>query len=507
MLPLLVTGLFAVAFALRILPHCFAPAGAGVDHWFWKMYIETYRRERVFPPTLPQYILDEHQWYPPVFPLLMAQLPHWVFDRWSHLIAIVIDLARMALLLTVAYRQSYGSLAVVGLAGMLYATSPILVSYNIQLNPRGLAALFLDGCFMLLLWRYSYGGSVWLWAVVLLLAGLILLTHKMTTQLLWFIAIGAGLIYRDAALLLLVPGSIAVAMVLSRGFYVKILAAHWDIVRFWNRHWRWIGADPLRESPIYGNPTYERPRKLHPSGLRGFVWRCQVLFGLNPAAWIACLLVYERLFVRSPFLIYPTWLLVWLLLTCLLAALTTFVSSLKCIGAGYLYLYNASLLASLVVALTYRYTRLPEVSTPFAALVLLLNAVALAVYYRSFATNRRTRIDDGFERMLLRLKALPRGVVMCLPQSWHEPVAYKTGQPVLYGAHGYGFRRMEPVFPRLLLPVREVVKRYRIRYLLTMEGVMTERFEAELPAATCVREGEYLLYSFEHGADGGEGTR
>ena len=52
MLPLLVTGLFAVAFALRILPHCFAPAGAGVDHWFWKTYIETYRRERVFPPTL-----------------------------------------------------------------------------------------------------------------------------------------------------------------------------------------------------------------------------------------------------------------------------------------------------------------------------------------------------------------------------------------------------------------------------------------------------------------------
>ncbi|MCG2758928.1 MAG: hypothetical protein L6263_10905, partial [Desulfobacteraceae bacterium] len=73
MLILLVITLATVAVILRFLPHYIAPKGLGVDHWFWKAYIEEYRRNRIFPPVLPQYIFDQHQWYPPFFPLLMAK--------------------------------------------------------------------------------------------------------------------------------------------------------------------------------------------------------------------------------------------------------------------------------------------------------------------------------------------------------------------------------------------------------------------------------------------------
>ena len=93
-------GLYSSAASL---PDRLAPQGAGVDHWFWKTYIETYRRTRVFPPVLPQYTLDEHQWYPPLFPMLMARLPARLFDSWSHVIAICIDLLRMLILFGVAY--------------------------------------------------------------------------------------------------------------------------------------------------------------------------------------------------------------------------------------------------------------------------------------------------------------------------------------------------------------------------------------------------------------------
>jgi len=102
-----------------------------------------------------------------------------------------------------------------------------------------------------------------------------------------------------------------------------------------------------------------------------------VLFGFNPSAWIACLLVYERLAVQSPFLIYPTYLLVWLLLPCLFALLTTFVPVLRCLGAGYLYVYNTSFLAALLLSLTFQYTRNPGFSTPFVILAVLLNAGGL----------------------------------------------------------------------------------------------------------------------------------
>jgi len=491
----LVAGLLAFAYALRAIPLWLSPQGVGVDHWYWKTYIETYRRDRRFPPELPQYILDEAQWYPPLFPVIMARLPPALFDRWTHQLAIVIDLARMALLLGLAYWQSDGTLVVVAIAGLVYATTPIQVSYNVQLNPRGLAALMLDGLLMALLWS-MYGGSWWAWACVVALGGLIVLTHKMTTQVFWFVMLATALIYRRWEIAVVVPASMAAAMLLSRGFYYKVLRAHWDIVRFWAKHWRWLGADPVRESPIYGEPGYQRSEKLHKRGLRGLVWHCFILFGFNPAAWIACLLVYERVFLRSSVLIYPTPFLIWLLLSCLFACVTTFIPVMKCLGAGYLYVYNTSVMASLILALTFQYTRAPQYSTPFVELALILNLLGLGVYGRQFIRNKRTRVDEHLDVVIQELGRRPRGVVMCLPTNWSEVIAYRTGYPVLWGGHGYGFNRMEPTYPRLLIPIREVVSRYNVRYLLTMNSVVNARFEADLPRATTLQRGEYRLYSF-----------
>src|SRR5437773_12036574 len=101
MIWLIAASVFLVAYVLRVGSHWLAPRGLGVDHWFWKSYVETYRRERRFPPDLPQYILDEAQWYPPLYPMLMARLPARLFDAWSHHVALLIDLARLALLLAV----------------------------------------------------------------------------------------------------------------------------------------------------------------------------------------------------------------------------------------------------------------------------------------------------------------------------------------------------------------------------------------------------------------------
>ena len=496
-LVLLVVGLLALAATLRLVPRWWSPGGAGVDHWFWKTYIETYRSTRVFPPVLPQYRLDEHQWYPPLFPLLLARLPARVFDSYSHVVAIAIDMLRMLLLLSVAYWQSDGSLRVIAIAGLIYATIPIQTSYNIQLNPRGLGARMLEIILVLMLWYYVSGDGWWVWVPIVVLSGLILLTHKMTTQLFWFVVIGTAVIYREWWLLALLPASIAAAYLLSGTFYTKVAKAHWDIVAFWHRNWRWIGSDWLRESPIYGDGVYERPEKLHRSGLRGRIWQLYVLFGFNPAAWIACLLVYDRLFLSAPVLIYPTYLLVWLLLPCLFALLTTFVGPLKSLGAGYLYVYNTSLIAALLLSLTFEYTRAPEFSTPFVLLALLLNIGGLVTYYVRFYQDKRARVDTGLGVMLETLRGQPSGVVMCVPANWYEVVSYKTGHPVLWGGHGYGFTRLEPIWPRLMLPIRDVMASYDVRYLLTMDRMLPDTFVADLPPARVLTHEDYRLYCFE----------
>ena len=492
---LLTGGVIALAAGLRLLPFFLSPHGAGVDHWFWKKYIETYRANRRFPPVLPQYILDEYQWYPPLFPLLLSLLPARAFDALSRHISVLVDLLRLALLMGVAYWQTDGRMTVVLMAGLIYATIPIQTSYNIQLNPRGLAALMLDVLLIGLLWIYDLNAGLWAWVVVLLLSGLIPLTHKMTTQLMWFIILCTAVVYLRPSLLLLIPASMAVATLLSRGFYIKVLRAHWDIVSFWHRNWKWIGCDPLRESPLYGDGTYERPQKLHRTGLKGRIWQLYVLFGFNPCGWIACLLVYERLFTESV-LIYPTYMLVWLVLTCMFALLTTFVPVLRGIGAGYLYVYNTSFMAALVLAMTFEYTTAPMLSTPFVLGALLLNILGLTVYYVRFHRDQRGRVDTGLNVMLEVLRDEPVGVVMCVPANWYEVVSYRTPHAVLWGAHGYGFKRVEPVWPRLQLPIKDVIARYGVRYLLTMEGMLPDRFVEDLPPAKMITRGRHQLYCF-----------
>jgi hypothetical protein len=96
---LLVAIVLSLGLLLRIRPHGLSGGGLGVDQWFWKTYIETYRRERQFPPKLPQYALDEEQWYPPLFPLFLARLPAAGFNLCNHIFAAFVDLIRMLLML------------------------------------------------------------------------------------------------------------------------------------------------------------------------------------------------------------------------------------------------------------------------------------------------------------------------------------------------------------------------------------------------------------------------
>jgi hypothetical protein len=229
--------------------------------------------------------------------------------------------------------------------------------------------------------------------------------------------------------------------------------------------------------------------------LKGRIWQLYVLFGFNPCGWIACLLVYERLFIQSV-LIYPTYMLVWLLLTCMFALLTTFVPVLRSIGAGYLYVYNTSFMAALVLAMTFEYTTEPSLSTPFVMVALLLNVLGLLVYYVRFHRDQRGRVDTSLNEMLEVLRGEPIGVVMCVPANWYEVVSYRTPHSVLWGAHGYGFKRVEPVWPRLQVPIKDVIEQYGVRYLLTMEGMLPTAFVEDLPPARVIARDRYQLYCF-----------
>ena len=500
------SALIVLALLLRVIPAALAPRDAGVDQWFWRAYIEKLKAAKIFPPQLPQFLLDEAQWYPPLFPVVISKLPAAAFTRHGRYLAVLIDLVRLGVLVVATHWLSGSDEAAI-FAGAAYLTTPLLVTYNMQLNPRGMAALFLDLCWLTVAALLLRDGTPWLWGLALFLAGLVLLTHKMTTQVFWFVSlVGAGISGR-IELALLVPGSMVAAYLISGGFYRKVLSAHADVISFWYRNWHWSGSNPILESPIYGEPGFESPTKYYRSGWRPWLRRLQFVIGFNP--WMpAVLMIGAAAYVDGyAFSRIEAWVLVWLCLCFAFALLTTLVPMLRCLGQGYLYGYNGSFPAALALGMTWRSVGNHGYWQAMVALTLLACLVGLAAFFRALRSSRTMKVDAQLEAAIKRLAALPEGVVMCFPQHWHDAVAYRTQHSVLFGGHGYGVQQLQGLFPRLLVPVGTLIARHGVKYLLTYKGYCNTRFLADLPAANMERFGEYRLYCFRrHCSEGNNST-
>jgi len=476
-------GVVLLALALRVIPIRLSGPGFGGDRWYWRAYIEEVRASGRIPPRLPQYLLDVAHWYPPAFPWLVARLPPALLDRYDRWLAVGLDLARLLLAMAAARQLGFGTgqLLVVGIT---YAISPILVSYNSQLNPRALGAILLDGCVLLCLTAIGGAGPVaWLGAA-LLLAG-VLLTHKMTTQLAVAYALVAAVL-TGPALLALLPVAVGLALVVSRGFYLKVLRAHVDIVTFWDRNWRWLFCHPVHDSPLYREAGREEaPDRLHRPGLRGVARSLAGIFGFLPSAWLAVAAAGGSRADEG--------LLAWTLTALCFALATTYVPRLRCLGAGYLYSYNAALPASLLWGSLW--ARPEAWLAPLWAVACLASCASLAVAIRRVAATRSAGADEDWDAVVKHVKNLPPGPILCLPYGRADALAYATGRPVVWGGHGYGFRELEPLFPRLLVPVAEVRRRYGVRYLLT-EDRQPAAFEAAVGDAQAAAEfGRYKLLS------------
>src|SRR4030042_6521586 len=175
---------------VRIRPLRANPA-LGVDHWYWLLCAEDVKRRRKLPPRLPYFMLEiEEQWYPPLFAGLLALLPmKWLKD-YGGLISQSIDILH-GFVIFLAVLWFSNSLVIAFLSGLSYLIAWFPLTYNTQLQPRGLANLLLTLAIGGL-WFYIDTGSYSIWIGVLILSVILLFLHKMTVQMWVIYLLGFG---------------------------------------------------------------------------------------------------------------------------------------------------------------------------------------------------------------------------------------------------------------------------------------------------------------------------
>jgi hypothetical protein len=432
-------------------------AGQRVDHHYWLLAAEAFRRASRLPIELDgRYLMEPRaQAYPPLFGWLLARLPPallassrcvWVSQAADGLAALIV--IALGLWMGIGWT---GALVIVATLSI----SPILVSYNTQLNPRSFGNLFLVAMLACEVVAVNLPlHTAWpMWALAMLLAAGVWLTHKMTIQLMlalwlpWAIALGSGW-----AVLVPVMGLALAAAVAGPGAMLYQLAAHVDIVRFWTRNWSYLGIHPIRHSPIYGQPAAARSGALHAQGWRNVVAQLRLMVGYAP---LLVLMPLALPFGQAA----PAWLLVWSLGTLLWALATALWGRLKGLGSGALYLFNGVIPAALWAGLSVERDDAGALLAFGAATAISLVALGLGWRQRQA---RRGATEAQFEAILAYLRTQPPQRLAVFPLNAVDAVAAGTPHSVLWGAHGYSFDALEPIFPRVTQRLASTFARYRI---------------------------------------------
>lgn len=461
----------------------------GCDAYFFLLCAESFRARKRLPIVLPElYLLEPtEQWYPPLFAMLLGILPHRLLVshfRWlNHLLDSLVGLGVFLLARHLApdTPAAWAALA-------LYAIEANLLAEYQTLTARSLAAALFTALLCLGLAATTTGEPT-LAALALLAGVLLFFTHKLAMQLLWFLLPWLTLLLAQPLWALLLVGIYALALLVGRRLTLNILRAHADIVAFWYRNWRLLSAHPVRQSPVYGEEqaagfhgTKGRSATLHLKRLlMGSPW-------LPAVALAACLQTDLGPTGRS--------LIAAIVGIHLWAALTLFVPPLRCLGEGTKYLkFSAPLCVAVGVTATWTADEPALWLLALLAMAWQLFQWGLVVRDSRRADQSRGTLDPELAPVLARLREAQGARVLCLPSHLADTVAYHTRRQVLFGGHGYGFRRLEPFFPVLRKTVEQFVAEHGLTHMLLHAGLTDIN---ELRCASSFRlllaSGGYWLY-------------
>ncbi len=489
-------SLLLIGLWVRMRPLQVNPA-LGVDHWYWLLCAEDVKRRRRLPPRLPYFMLEiEEQWYPPLFAGLLALLPmRWLRDHGGKISQLVDVLHGLIIFLAVLWLSN--SLVIAFLSGLSYHVAWFPLTYNTQLQPRGLANLLLTLA-MGGLWFYINTGSFGIWAGVLVISVILLFLHKMTVQMWVIYLLGFGVWAWDWKILFLIPASVFLALIVSKGFYIKILKAHWDIISFWHENIRFLGSHQYYESTLYRKEEFVSTA-FHQPGWHHQMRKLLSLFKYNAFVLVLPVLAYHAIYQTQGRLEKFLWM--WLGMTYLWTLLTTFIPYFLALGTGHYYLYQTFFPLFLLAGLSIRSMTVCLQSWLFAfwGTGLVYSFVRWEKYCRSISLHKTATVGKDLKEVLDYLKELPKDGIFCIPFQLPDGAAYWSRKKVFWGGHSYGFHALlKPYFPIMREDVKEILKSKPLSYLLFWRGYLKSLKDIGLEEKKDIRflfgKGEYELY-------------
>ncbi len=468
--------LLALYLRLRVF---FGTQPGGVDTWYYLASAQALRKQKRLPISLPQYLLHEPtESYPAGFPIFLSLLPPDWLRRYFWLLSPLIDTVHLLLLYLISYRLTDSVLAAFT-AGFIYAVTPQLISETRNLNGRAFASLLQTLAMLALLrivipghgpTRAVTGVSSLAWIVVaVLLIALLYNTHTSTTIAFVISTATLTVVSRSPLFLGLALLGLPLAIVISGGYYLRVIRNHWCAALFWYRNVRLTRAHQIKDSPLFRQPGQEPVPSsvgLYRRSGRGWLGLIVRLVGENPFVLPMLPLLATPIFPN----LWATYMYWWAVSIVAWAILTTFVPPLRIFGPGVHYMKASVFPTAYVLAVTVNvYEGAVSSVGLLLAIAVIVSFAALAYFYRFMAvrqTEHTSQTPPDLAAAAQYLRAAPGGRVLVLPNMYADYVAYTAEKAVVWGGHSGDLTRFEEFFPVLRQPLPYFFETYAVDYLV-----------------------------------------
>lgn len=458
-----------ISYFLQIYPRFFNKY-FGVDVWTRLIETDIIRKNHYRIPKgviKKGFIFEGYFDYPPVFILFLSLFSKKALEKYQGFIAPFFD-ALLNISVYFIALQLTNDIYVALLAQLIYTLTPVVAIENSSLVPRSIGyLLFSLSFYFILLYTGSNQGQLLFIILGLIFSVLTLLTHRFATQSLLFISIFFAIIEMSPIYLYVFALSMISAIVLSRGYYLRVLKVHITNIIFWSKNssnrfaHQVYGHVPSSKNPDLVGIIYKLLAKLAPITL------------LVSNVWILSGLLFFT--TNAPKTLMLEKLALWGIFFYVLAVLVLMIKYLIPIGEGYRYLEMTQLPTAILSSyLFFHFYNSPFRMLAIITLVLFLGGsllVILVIQYKAVIKDKNRSFTKDMRdtcQFIKKLPGTPR--IMCLPHQVTTMVAYNTNADILVGIDSHSVQYMGDFYPVLKKPISELAKKYKLDYLFLRES-------------------------------------
>lgn len=471
----------------------------GVD--VWSRMIETdYIRKNGHRIPMKKisdgFILDGYLDYPPALPWMLSFIPKEKLFRIQGFIAPLFDIIQNYIVFLITLQLTNNLYAAI-LSQIIYATIPLTVLENSYLTPRSLGYLNFTLAFYPLL-LYSLVPKPHYFVFGFFFLTLLFFTHKFALQSFLFISIFLSVITKNPFYLLIFLAGMITAIIISKGYYFRILNGHISNILFWVKNYKYRFSHQVRGltfpkkkdlvGRIYSNLGAFPPLSLIATNL----WITIPLF---------LFIVFKfHLPIEIPLVPYslrdPLMLMVyvWIFFFYVFSSVVLSIKKLTPIGEGQRYVEMSLAPTAIISAIAF----FVFVNSPYRNIAILVYSCILIInLFLSIFLQIKGIIEDKNRSMtkdmnevfkfINKLKPKPR--ILCIPHQITTMIVYNTKAEVLVEIQAGDLRRIDDVFPVLQKPISEIAKKYALN-LLVIKKDYVEAKELNLKMKSLIFETE-----------------